>query len=110
MSSESSPRPKHTIVAQIKKAEARRVDPLTSEKVEDSRLDRKLRGQYAYWMIGILIGQLLLLNVVFILSGSNVLSYSDLTIQIFMGATLAEIFGVIVVITRYLFPGRSANG
>ena len=58
---------------------------------------------YAPVMIGILIGQLLVMNGIFVLIGAKLLHFSDFVINLFMGGTLAEVFGIVLVMARYLF-------
>jgi len=80
-------------------------DPLTTEIVEDRRSDRQLRQRYATWFMWILVSQLLVMNAVFILLGLGKLEYRNRWIvEIYIGATVAEVFGVVIVITRGLFP------
>ncbi|MDR3159948.1 MAG: hypothetical protein LBU11_13310 [Zoogloeaceae bacterium] len=73
---------------------------------DDLRADTALKKTYAKWFIGILIGQLLLMNLIFGLVGAGWLRFSDYALHLYMGGTLAEVFGVVLVITRYLFPKR----
>jgi hypothetical protein len=82
------------------------LDPEKQAAVEDMRTDTSLKKLYAYWFIGILIGQLVALNTVFIAIGLEKLKYSDFVINLFMGGTLAEVFGVVLVITKYLFSRK----
>lgn len=80
-------------------------DPLTTEILEDRRSDRQLRQRYATWFMWILVSQLLVMNAVFILLGLGKLEYRNRWIvEIYIGATVAEVFGVVIVITRGLFP------
>ncbi|MGB3615802.1 MAG: hypothetical protein WBA10_18545 [Elainellaceae cyanobacterium] len=80
-------------------------DPLTTEIVEDRRSDRQLRQRYATWFMWILVSQLLVMNAVFILLGLGKLEYRNRWIvEIYIGATVVEVFGVVIVITRGLFP------
>ena len=37
----------------------------------------------------------------------NVMKFDAVTLQIFMGGTLAEVFGIVFVITKYLFSRNS---
>jgi hypothetical protein len=82
--------------------------------VDDQKTDTKLKKIYAYWFISILISQLVAMNLVFVAVGRNLLSFSEPShLNLFMGGTLTEVFGVVYVITRYLFSKRensSATG
>lgn len=87
--------------------ELEKLDPLTEAKVHDQKTDTGLKKLYAYWFIGILIGQLLIMNGIFIATGRSWLHFQDPThLNLFMGGTLAEVFGVVLVITRYLFSKK----
>ncbi len=63
---------------------------------------------YASWFIGILIGQLLLMNVTFFCVGLGFLAFSQWSLNLYMGGTLAEVFGVILIITKNLFPKKGS--
>ena len=78
-------------------------DPLLEQRVENLQSDRGLKRRYANWFIGILIGQLLLMNLCFFAVGLGWLEFSEWSLNLFMGGTLAEVFGVILVITKNLF-------
>lgn len=84
-------------------------DPLISEKVEDSKADRELKKSYASWFIKILIGQLVVMNILFFCVGFKWLSFDEWSLNLYMGGTLAEVFGVILVITKNLFPTKPTN-
>ncbi len=83
------------------------LDPFQKVELEEWTLEIDLKKKYADWFIGILIVQLLIMNVVFILTGANVLTWIDpWYLRLYMSGTLAEVFGVVFVITRYLFSRR----
>jgi len=78
------------------------------QAIQNLKQDRDLKELYARRMIHILVGQLGVMNVIIILVGFRFISLDNLVLQIYMGGTLAEVFGVILVITRSLFPqGKS---
>lgn len=84
-----------------------KLDPLTEAKVDDQKTDTKLKKLYAQWLVGILAIQLVAMNVVFFLVGFNVLKFEDPRhLSLFMGGTLSEVFGVVFVITKYLFSKK----
>lgn len=72
-------------------------------QTKDLKTDTKLKKMFARWFIGILIGQLLVMNAVFILIGAGKLQFNDLVINLFMCGTMAEVFGIVAVMARYLF-------
>jgi hypothetical protein len=76
---------------------------------DDLRQDTKLKRLYAYWFIGILAVQLLLMNGVFVAVGIGCLKFSEPVLQMYMAGTLAEVFGVVYVITRYLFSKKDST-
>ena len=87
--------------------ELKSLDPLTQAKVDDQVVDTELKKRYANWFILILIGQLVSMNIIFIATGLDYLHFQDPThLNLFMGGTLAEVFGVVFVITRYLFSKK----
>lgn len=74
---------------------------------EDKKADTVLKKLYARWFIGILIGQLLIMSAVFVAVGLGRLYYEDESaLRLYMGGTLTEVFGVVFVITRYLFSKK----
>lgn len=79
-------------------------NPLVAEKIEDSRADRSLKKSYAKYFIFILIGQLLIMNAIFYCAGLGYLEFEEWSLNLYMAGTLAEVFGVILVITKNLFP------
>lgn len=86
------------------------LDPDTEAKHinnADKKSDTRLKRLYAVWFIGILIGQLVLMNLVFIGVGVGCLSFHEYALHLYMGGTLAEVFGIVFVITKYLFPKRA---
>ncbi len=72
-------------------------------QTKDLKTDTKLKKMFARWFIGILIGQLLVMNAVFILIGAGKLLFNDLVINLFMCGTMAEVFGIVAVMAHYLF-------
>jgi len=82
------------------------INALEYQEAQNIESDRELKQLYAYWFIGILIGQLLVMNYVFIGVGKGCFVFSDNVLQLYMGGTLLEVFGVVVVITSNLFPKK----
>jgi hypothetical protein len=76
------------------------------ERIRDLRTDRSLRKGQAAFIGRVLIAQLLITNIVFVCVGFGWLSYDPVSLRIFLGATTAEIVGLALVVTRYLFPAR----
>ncbi len=78
--------------------------PFDKAEIDDRNSDRTLKLVYAVGFIIILAVQLLLVNVVFFAAGIGWLSYDQWALELFVGATLAEVFLVVRVITKNLFP------
>lgn len=71
--------------------------------------DTELKGKYAIILIGILIFQLIILNILFILKGREILIFSDTTFNIFISGGIAEIFVLVKIIVEYLFKDDLAE-
>lgn len=73
----------------------------------DFEAEIKLKKSYGKWFLIILASQLLIMNGVFILVGYSTLTFKDnLTLQLYMGGTMTEVFGLVLVVTKYLFKRR----
>lgn len=88
------------------KSDAKKADPLTEQQVENSKSDRNLKKLYAKWFIGILIGQLLVMNLAFMLVGFKWMIFERYELELYLAGTLAEVFGIVLIITKNLFPHR----
>lgn len=77
-----------------------RITNLFANKIEK---DTELKGTYAKILIGILIFQLVILNILFILKGCGKLKFADSTFNIFITGGIAEIFVLVRTIVKYLF-------
>lgn len=78
-------------------------DAITNLFRDKIKKDTDLKGKYAIILIVILIFQLVILNVLFILKGRGVLTFSDTTFNIFITGGIAEIFILVKTIVKYLF-------
>lgn len=65
--------------------------------------DLRLKRKYGNWAIGLLAAQLLVMNTVFIGVGLKCLEFSEYALHLYLGGTLLEVFGIVLVVTRYLF-------
>ena len=90
--------------------------PVLTQDELDQESDRKLKKTYAYWFVGILIGQLIVMNLVFVAHGLGWLRFDELTLRFYTTSTILEVFGVIYIIVNNLFPstkkpvqGRSSH-
>ncbi|BDY95479.1 hypothetical protein MUTS15_41360 [Escherichia coli] len=50
------------------------------------------------------------MNGVFIADGAGKLEFEDLTLQLYMGGTLTEVFGLVLVVTKYLLNASNSLG
>ncbi|NUL36624.1 hypothetical protein [Kosakonia sacchari] len=89
---------------------ARQVSALDAERRildnKDFEAEINLKKAYGKWFLIILAMQLLIMNAVFIADGAGKLSFEDLTLQLYMGGTLTEVFGLVLVVTKYLFKRK----
>lgn len=70
--------------------------------------DIRLKKTYAKWLLLLVAGQLVVADVVFVVyawAGEHWHLEAGV-VQVWLGATLVELIGVALVITRYLFPRR----
>jgi hypothetical protein len=70
--------------------------------------DIKLKKKYANWLLWLITIQLVVADAVFIVYASEGMQWKldASVIQVWLIATLVELIGVALVITRYLFPRR----
>ena len=80
------------------------LDTLNKEAVKNLQSDRQLKEKYAQWFIKILMVQLAVMNLIILLAGFKWVAYDTWMLQLYMGGTLAEVFGIVLVITTNLFP------
>lgn len=87
-------------VENLKNSEEKEADDIS----QDKSLHRKLKERYGNWFIWILIIQISVMNIIFICVGVGILKFLHWNLELYIGGTLAEVFGVILVITKHLFP------
>jgi hypothetical protein len=87
------------------------------EREQAQRLDQKkafadqehqLRQRYANWIIGILAAQLMVADgafVAFAWAGKG-WDLSPGVIEVWLGATVVQVVGIVLIVTRHLFPNR----
>ena len=66
--------------------------------------ERKLRSNYAYWLLAGLFLQVLILYVSFFLLGLNYLNFDKWVINIFVVSVFGETIALVMVIIHNLFP------
>ncbi|EHW2011075.1 hypothetical protein K3C01_003407 [Salmonella enterica subsp. enterica serovar Kentucky] len=65
-----------------------------------------LKKTYGKSFLCILAVQLLIMNMVFVADGFQWVFIDDTTLRIYMAGTLTEVFGLVLVVTKYLFKRR----
>lgn len=78
---------------------------LVEQEVKDKKAERKLRERFANDWFWVAIVQLIVVNLVFI-AWAYYRGMDVWTLRAFLGATILEVFGILWVVTRYLFPKR----
>jgi hypothetical protein len=78
-------------------------------RIYDQQTDTELKRKYANNFFWLLVAQLIVMNCVFVFVGKGLLNYTEMTLNLYMGGTLAEVFGVVLVITRYLFSKKYSS-
>lgn len=78
-------------------------DPLLGEEVADRKELRKLRKRYAKWFFKLLVVQLIVMNVFFIIVIAFVV-HDEWALRIYLGGTLLQVFAVVRLIVKNLFP------
>jgi hypothetical protein len=82
-------------------------DNLEKQNILDRKQDRELKKTWAERWFWVMLIQLVLVNGLFVatffMSGLN-----EVTLRIFLGATVLEVFGVVGIITRNLFPRKNS--
>ncbi len=78
--------------------------PMLEQKIRNLASDRDMKRLYARGFIAILLVQLIAMNLIFIAAGLEWINFKQWQLELYMGGTLAEVFGIVLVITKNLFP------
>jgi hypothetical protein len=80
-------------------------------KRKHAKQDIDLRRKYASWLLVILAVELVVVNAMFWAYAEQGKNWAipDGVMQIWLGATVVQVVGVVTVVTRYLFPRRDAQ-
>lgn len=73
---------------------------------DDKQNDIRLKKHYGYGLIGVMIIQLIIMNWVFYRVGKGTLHYDNYSLHVYVTGTLLELFGLVLVITKYLFKQK----
>lgn len=69
--------------------------------------DNKNRRRYSFWLLWAMCVQILFADVVFVIYGISLKwNLPTAAISTWLGVTVAQVIGVVLVITHYLFPNR----
>jgi hypothetical protein len=72
--------------------------------------DRQLKLSYATWLRRLLAGQLAVADIVFVVYAwvGRRWKLEPIVIDIWLGATVVQVVGIVLVVTRHLFPQRDS--
>jgi|GEM_PF-5807632 len=81
-----------------------------SAAAADAEQNVLLKNAFARWILSILAGQLLLTNLAFFLFGVfSGWQVSDAVMLGWMGGTVVEVIGIVLVVVKNLFPSQDGN-
>lgn len=69
--------------------------------------DRKMRKTYATWLMVAMSGQIVGINIIFILIGCGLLEFQRWTTNTFVMSVFAEVSAMALLVVKYLFPATS---
>jgi hypothetical protein len=86
------------------------IDRLDETRAEDYAQDVRLKGKYAGWFLWVMLAQLGIADLGFFLYAWMGVAWNvtPRVIEFWLSATVIEIVGIVLVVTRYLFPRRAA--
>ena len=76
---------------------------------KDRKSDRDLKKKYAKYFIIIVFMQLILINEIFIMVGAGIIHYDGYSLDIFVTATIIQVFLCVKEIIRNLFPNGNSK-
>ena len=79
---------------------------LCYEYIYGIKKDNELKGKYGFALMCLLILQLIITNVVFILVGFKLITYSEFTLNLYMTSTILEVTALVTIIVKHLFSGN----
>jgi hypothetical protein len=69
--------------------------------------DRRMREQYARWLMLAMAAQAFIINVVYVLMGCGVLNFEAWTARTFIMAVFGEIAALMLLVVKYLYTPSS---
>lgn len=91
--------------------ELEELEPTAALHHQDLQQDISLKRMYANRLLWLLMAQLVVADAVFITYAWAGVQWklSAAVIDVWLGATLVEVVGIVLVVTRYLFPRRDTG-
>jgi hypothetical protein len=99
---------RHILEAGEGRASEEMPDGLRFLREKEQEQDRELKLSYATWLRRSLAGQLVIADAVFVVyawAGKH-WNLEPIVINVWLGATVVQVVGVVLVVTRHLFPQR----
>lgn len=81
----------------------------TAIELQSKKDDVNSKKRYAMWIPLVLAVQLIIANAVFIAYGLGWLKYRSVDLNLYVTGTLLEIFALILIVVKYLFPLMKPN-
>ncbi|MFC6276414.1 hypothetical protein [Psittacicella hinzii] len=75
-------------------------------KNDNFEIDIQLKKKYAIGLILVMIVQLTIMNGVFIAVGLQKIKYEQYALHLYISGTLLELFGLVLIVTKYLFKNN----
>ena len=96
-------------IRQTELEQSRKKVEALGQKIKAAESHAKIKDFFAKHLMYAMLAQLVVLNVVVILHGCGLLQFSDYLLHVYIVGTLAELIGVILVISRGLFDSDNAR-
>jgi hypothetical protein len=90
-------------ISQVERENARHAAILEAWKTQHGQ-EINLRERYAFFLLGLMAVQVLLVNIAFFLIGFGYMTIDEWTARTFMMAVFAELAAMTFWIVKYLFP------
>lgn len=89
----------------------RELTPWEELRQADYRQDMRLREKYANWLLWGLGAELVIVNLLFWLYAAIGMHWRipSAAIEVWLGATVVQVVGIVAIVARYLFPRRDTS-
>lgn len=90
---------------------SRYLERFNRAQAQSAEQDVKLKGFYAYFLPAVMVGQLAAADAGFFLYAHFGRSWDieASIMHVWLGSTVVEVIGIVLVVTRYLFPRRDQS-